>query len=102
MTITPRIELRTGQSLIMTPQMQQAIKLLQLSNVELKEFVETELIENPLLDRDEGKENLDENMEREHGGEDEGLAENIDTEHLEVESEKDFITNNVGTKIARK
>ena len=67
MTITPRIELRTGQSLIMTPQMQQAIKLLQLSNVELKEFVETELIENPLLDRDEGKENLDENMEREHG-----------------------------------
>ena len=48
MTITPRIELRTGQSLIMTPQMQQAIKLLQLSNVELKEFVETELIENPL------------------------------------------------------
>lgn len=99
MTITPRIELRTGQSLIMTPQMQQAIKLLQLSNVELKEFVETELIENPLLDRDEGKENLDENMEREHGGEDEGLAENIDTEHLEVESEKDFVSNNVEQKL---
>ena len=99
MTITPRIELRTGQSLIMTPQMQQAIKLLQLSNIELKEFVETELIENPLLDRDEGKENLDENMEREHGGEDEGLAENIDTEHLEVESEKDFVSNNVEQKL---
>ena len=99
MTITPRIELRTGQSLIMTPQMQQAIKLLQLSNVELKEFVETELIENPLLDRDEGRENLDENMEREHGGEDEGLAENIDTEHLEIESEKDFVSNNVEQKL---
>ena len=99
MTITPRIELRTGQSLIMTPQMQQAIKLLQLSNIELKEFVETELIENPLLDRDEGKENLDENMEREHGGEDEGLAENIDTEDLEVESEKDFVSNNVEQKL---
>ena len=86
MTITPRIELRTGQSLIMTPQMQQAIKLLQLSSIELKEFVETELIENPLLDRDEGKETLDENMEREHGGEDEGLTENIDPELNEIEN----------------
>ena len=99
MTITPRIELRTGQSLIMTPQMQQAIKLLQLSSIELKEFVETELIENPLLDRDEGKETLDENMEREHGGEDEGLTENIDPELNEIENEKDFVSNNVEQKL---
>ncbi len=99
MTITPRIELRTGQSLIMTPQMQQAIKLLQLSNIELKEFVETELIENPLLDRDEGKENLDENMEREHGGEDEGLTENIDPELTEVDTERDLVSNSVEHKL---
>ncbi len=38
----------------MTPQLQQAIKLLQLSNVELAEFVEAELERNPLLQRDEG------------------------------------------------
>ena len=99
MTITPRIELRTGQSLIMTPQMQQAIKLLQLSNIELKEFVETELIENPLLDRDEGKENPDENMEREHGGEDEGLTENIDSELREIETERDLVSNDVEQKL---
>jgi len=37
----------------MTPQLQQAIKLLQLSNIELASFVETELEQNPLLERDE-------------------------------------------------
>jgi RNA polymerase sigma-54 factor len=40
----------------MTPQLQQAIKLLQLSNVELVEFVEQELETNPLLERDESGE----------------------------------------------
>lgn len=39
----------------MTPQLQQAIKLLQLSNVELSEFVERELEQNPLLERDDGE-----------------------------------------------
>ena len=53
MAITPRLELRQGQSLVMTPQLQQAIKLLQLSNLELREFIEEELAENPMLERDE-------------------------------------------------
>ena len=35
-----RLEMRQGQSLVMTPQLQQAIKLLQLSNVELAEYCE--------------------------------------------------------------
>jgi RNA polymerase sigma-54 factor len=39
----------------MTPQLQQAIKLLQLSNVELQEYVETEIEKNPLLTRAEGE-----------------------------------------------
>ncbi|HRK64344.1 MAG TPA: RNA polymerase factor sigma-54 [Terricaulis sp.] len=54
MAMTPRLELRQGQALVMTPQLQQAIKLLQLSNVELQEFVEGELERNPLLEREEG------------------------------------------------
>ncbi len=54
MAISPRLEIRQGQSLVMTPQLQQAIKLLQLSNLELREFVEEELAENPMLERDEG------------------------------------------------
>lgn len=53
MAMTPRLELRQGQALVMTPQLQQAIKLLQLSNVDLQEFVEGELERNPLLEREE-------------------------------------------------
>ncbi|MFT3728034.1 MAG: RNA polymerase factor sigma-54 [Terricaulis sp.] len=55
MAMTPRLELRQGQALVMTPQLQQAIKLLQLSNVELTEFVESELERNPLLEREENQ-----------------------------------------------
>jgi RNA polymerase sigma-54 factor len=50
-----RLELRQGQGLVITPQLQQAIKLLQLSNLELEAFVEAELERNPLLARDEAE-----------------------------------------------
>jgi RNA polymerase sigma-54 factor len=55
MAMTPRLEMRQGQALVMTPQLQQAIKLLQLSNIELQEFVEAELERNPLLEREENQ-----------------------------------------------
>lgn len=51
MAITTKLELRQAHGLVMTPQLQQAIKLLQLSNVELASFVEAELERNPLLER---------------------------------------------------
>jgi len=54
MAATQRLELRQAQSLVMTPQLQQAIKLLQLSNLELCAFVEQEIDQNPLLERDSG------------------------------------------------
>ena len=53
MALTQRLELKQGQALVMTPQLQQAIKLLQLSNLELAEYVETELEKNPLLERED-------------------------------------------------
>lgn len=53
MAISQNLTLKQGQSLVMTPQLQQAIKLLQLSNVELSEYIERELEKNPLLERDE-------------------------------------------------
>ncbi|GJL94608.1 MAG: RNA polymerase sigma-54 factor 2 [Hyphococcus sp.] len=53
MALGPRLELRQSQQLVMTPQLQQAIKLLQLSNLELSEFVAEQLEENPFLERDE-------------------------------------------------
>lgn len=49
MAMRQRLDLRQSQSLVMTPQLQQAIKLLQLSNIELAEFVEAEIEKNPLL-----------------------------------------------------
>ena len=56
MALMQRMDLRQGQSLVMTPQLQQAIKLLQMSNIELQSYVETELERNPLLERDERSE----------------------------------------------
>ncbi|MEL6297904.1 MAG: RNA polymerase factor sigma-54 [Pseudomonadota bacterium] len=53
MAISAKLEMRQGQQLVMTPQLQQAIRLLQLSNIELTAFVEAELERNPLLERDE-------------------------------------------------
>lgn len=46
-----RLELRQSQALIMTPQLQQAIKMLQLSNLELTELVSAEIEKNPLLEQ---------------------------------------------------
>ena len=51
MALTQRLEFRQSQSLVMTPQLMQAIKLLQLSNLDLSTFVEEELERNPLLER---------------------------------------------------
>ncbi len=51
MALTQRLEFRQTQSLVMTPQLMQAIKLLQLSNLDLSTFVEEELERNPLLER---------------------------------------------------
>jgi RNA polymerase sigma-54 factor len=56
MALTQRLEIRQGQSLVMTPLLQQSIKLLQLSNIELAAFVQAELEKNPLLERDGGGE----------------------------------------------
>src|SRR5690348_6692822 len=53
MALSQRLDLRQTQALVMTPQLQQAIKLLQLSNLELSAYIEGELEQNPLLERDD-------------------------------------------------
>ena len=50
-----RLELRQTQTLVMTPQLQQAIKMLQLSNLELAQFIDAEIQQNPLLERREAR-----------------------------------------------
>jgi RNA polymerase sigma-54 factor len=69
MAISTRLVMRQGQSLVMTPQLLQAIKLLQLSNLELSSFVEEELERNPLLERaEEQPDHLDHTATRETDG----------------------------------
>src|SRR6202165_2582910 len=51
MALTQRLEFRQSRSRLMTPKLMQAIKLLQLSNLDLSAFVEEELERNPLLER---------------------------------------------------
>ncbi|ODP39617.1 RNA polymerase factor sigma-54 [Sphingomonas turrisvirgatae] len=54
MSLAPRLDLRQSQSLVMTPQLQQAIKLLALSNLEIETFIAEEVEKNPLLDAGAG------------------------------------------------
>jgi RNA polymerase sigma-54 factor len=53
MALSPRLEFRQSQSLVLTPQLMQSIRLLQLSHLELSAFVEEELLRNPLLERED-------------------------------------------------
>ena len=59
-----RLELKLSQKLIMTPQLQQAIKLLQLSRLELVQSISQELVENPVLE-ELSQESSDETSEAE-------------------------------------
>jgi RNA polymerase sigma-54 factor len=81
--------MRQGQGLVITPQLQQAIKLLQMSNLELEVFVETELERNPLLARDERDNEADDGPNdespapAEHAADAEARAD-LDTTHDEA------------------
>ena len=69
MGLGPGLYLRQSQSLVLTPQLAQAIKLLQLSNLELEAFLAEELAKNPLLEArsGEGGENVIVREDRETG-----------------------------------
>src|ERR1700753_85553 len=56
MALSAKLVMRQSQSMVMTPQLLQAIKLLQLPNIELAAYIENELERNPLLERAEESE----------------------------------------------
>lgn len=114
MALSTKLMMRQGQSLVMTPQLLQAIKLLQLSGLELSAFVEEELERNPLLERaddrpdasegpsepapDESSDNYD------SSGEDYDATDSIEaregdwaTEQLDVDT--GALENNLGTEV---
>lgn len=51
--LTQTLSFKQQQNLVMTPQMQQAVKLLQMNNIELQAFLEEEMVQNPLLEKQE-------------------------------------------------
>ena len=55
MAISPKLVMRQSQSLVMTPQLMQSIRLLQMNYLELTKFVEEEMEKNPLLERAEAE-----------------------------------------------
>lgn len=59
MSISQRLDLKQSQNMIMTPQLREAISLLQLSNMDLAEYLENELSQNPFLEKDESVKDSD-------------------------------------------
>ena len=49
----PALQLKLSQHLALTPQLQQSIKLLQLSTIEMQQEIERYLLENPMLERED-------------------------------------------------
>jgi RNA polymerase sigma-54 factor len=80
---SPYLDLKQtlGQQLVMTPQLQQAIKLLQLNNLELAEYIEEELEKNPLLEKGDNKSTDSDDYDNETG--DAPEQDNIDREFSE-------------------
>jgi len=93
----PTLQLKLGQHLTMTPQLQQAIRLLQLSTLELQSEIQQALEENPMLERDEdGPENAVDAESRAEKQETENLnnasetnAENDDP-HMDMENKQEM------------
>ncbi|MCK5283988.1 MAG: RNA polymerase factor sigma-54 [Alphaproteobacteria bacterium] len=86
--ISQKLDIRQSQQLVMTPQLQQAIKLLQLSNMELAEFVEEEMEKNPLLEK--GENNQDASSDSIDGSNELEIKDDVDRDFEQA------INNNTG------
>ncbi len=84
MQIKPKLSLKLSQKLVMTPQLQQAIRLLQLSRLDLEQAIQQEMVENPVLEEEPAEEEreellLEKKEEKEAAEANEG--EELDWEH---------------------
>src|SRR4051812_28756187 len=103
MALSQRLEMRQSQGLVMTPQLMQAIKLLQLSSLDLAAYVETELEKNPLLERTEQEGPAEQRAEptAETGGEGEAEGEggSADWASEPLETSRSAIEQGIGTEL---
>ena len=80
MALEQKLRLKLAQRLVMTPSLQQAIKLLQLSRLELEETLAQEILENPVLDVEEPSEEATAESEEESAPAEEGTGEEAPAE----------------------
>jgi RNA polymerase sigma-54 factor len=100
MALTQRLEIRQSQALVMTPQLMQAIKLLQLSSLDLAAYVEGELERNPLLERtSEGESPAAEQAPAEEPGEPSTEARTEDWFGQELETSRSEIEQRLDTEL---
>jgi RNA polymerase sigma-54 factor len=91
--IKPELHIKQTQKLIMTPQLQQAIKMLQLSNLELNQCIEEELIENPALEKEDRQEysleelNEEDILQKVEKVQDDKVREDFDEESIIADSD---------------
>jgi RNA polymerase sigma-54 factor len=85
MAISQKLELRLAQKLILTPQLQQSIKLLQLPQLELSQMLNQELMENPLLEETIERESEEKNDSTELSRTEETIHEPVDDVEVPLE-----------------
>src|SRR6056300_297689 len=96
MALTPRLDIKQSQSLVLTPQLQQAIKMLQLSSIELVEFVAEEVAQNPILEYSDASPERND-LEKDNDADKDKAPQNKDTkttddflkDHSPISTEKD-------------
>src|SRR5687768_8862085 len=89
MALEQKLHLRLSQKLIMTPSLQQAIKLLQLSKLELQEVLNQEMLENPLLEELQEQEEASKADEQEQTADQKAEEEKKEEPKTEAEESKD-------------
>src|ERR1700744_5903993 len=100
MALSAKLVMRQSQAMVLTPQLLQAIKLLQMPNLELTQFIENELASNPMLDRAEERDEPSLEHGESHG---EGFAESPtepgDWAGESLETDAGRLAANLGTEV---
>src|ERR1700749_2228524 len=100
MALLAKLALRQSQAMVLTPQLLQAIKLLQMPNLELTQFIENELASNPLLERAEEREEPSlEQVDAQGGGFSEAPADPGDWAAETLETDAGRLAANLGTEV---
>src|SRR6202044_3683802 len=102
MALSAKLAMRQSQAMVLTPQLLQAIKLLQMPNLELTQFIENELASNPLLERAEEREEASlEQIEPQGEGFAEAGPEPGDWAREALETDAGHLAANLGTEVEK-